>query len=59
MEALGSYQVAQKLYKGFHSVIDEEYAVHGELVEVIKNGTPAKFRKSMRRHLNNHFQRVV
>lgn len=38
---------------------DEEYASHGELVEVIKNGTPEEFRETMRRHLNNHFQRVV
>lgn len=38
---------------------DEEYASHGELVEVIKSGTPAEFRETMRRHLNNHFQRIV
>jgi DNA-binding FadR family transcriptional regulator len=38
---------------------DEAYASHGELVEVIKDGTPAEFRETMRRHLNNHFQRIT
>jgi DNA-binding FadR family transcriptional regulator len=36
-----------------------EYATHGEIVEVLKDGTPEEFRKTMRRHLNNHFKRVV
>lgn len=33
------------------------YASHKELVDILKNGTPTKFRNAMRKHLNNHIVR--
>lgn len=35
----------------------KKYASHKELVSILKNGTPTKFRNAMRKHLNNHIVR--
>lgn len=35
------------------------YVSHKRLVEILKNGDPAKFRVAMRSHLENHFQRIL
>jgi DNA-binding FadR family transcriptional regulator len=32
---------------------------HKELVALLKNGTPDEFREGMRRHLENHFSRIL
>lgn len=42
-----------------HSKPDGPYASHKELVDVLKEGTPEEFRRVMRRHLNNHFRRIL
>jgi DNA-binding FadR family transcriptional regulator len=38
---------------------DVPYASHQELVHTLKEGTPEEFRHVMRRHLNNHFRRIL
>jgi GntR family transcriptional repressor for pyruvate dehydrogenase complex len=37
----------------------KKYTSHKELVALLKNGTADKFRESMRRHLENHFARIL
>ncbi|MGB8358819.1 MAG: hypothetical protein WCD55_09405, partial [Bacteroidales bacterium] len=32
---------------------------HKELVALLKKGTPDEFREGMRRHLENHFGRIL
>jgi GntR family transcriptional regulator, transcriptional repressor for pyruvate dehydrogenase complex len=32
---------------------------HKGLVEVLKTGTPEEFRCAMRKHLENHFKRIL
>lgn len=34
------------------------FVSHKELIEILENGTPEKFRTGMRGHLENHFQRL-
>lgn len=34
------------------------FVSHGELVDIIENGTPEQFRNGMRSHLENHFVRI-
>jgi GntR family transcriptional regulator, transcriptional repressor for pyruvate dehydrogenase complex len=36
----------------------KKHVSHQGLVDVLKNGTPDKFRAAMRNHLENHFQRL-
>jgi DNA-binding FadR family transcriptional regulator len=36
----------------------KRYVSHKKLVEIIKKGTPEDFREAMRRHLENHFERL-
>lgn len=36
----------------------KRYVSHKQLVEIIKTGTPEKFREAMRKHLENHFKRL-
>jgi GntR family transcriptional regulator, transcriptional repressor for pyruvate dehydrogenase complex len=36
-----------------------KYKSHRELVSLLRNGTPDEFREGMRRHLENHFARVL
>lgn len=36
----------------------KKYVSHQGLVDVLKNGTPDEFRSAMRKHLENHFQRL-
>ncbi|WP_163324708.1 FadR/GntR family transcriptional regulator [Draconibacterium mangrovi] len=36
----------------------KKYVSHKQLVEILKNGTPKKFREGMRKHLDNHFNRL-
>lgn len=36
----------------------KHYVSHKGLVDVLKNGTADKFRRAMRKHLENHFQRI-
>jgi DNA-binding FadR family transcriptional regulator len=35
------------------------YKSHKELVTLLRNGTPDEFREGMRRHLENHFARIL
>ncbi|MDF1560772.1 MAG: FCD domain-containing protein [Bacteroidales bacterium] len=37
----------------------KKYTSHKELVALLKKGTPDKFREGMRRHLENHFVRIL
>uniref|UniRef100_UPI003217BD15 FadR/GntR family transcriptional regulator n=1 Tax=uncultured Draconibacterium sp. TaxID=1573823 RepID=UPI003217BD15 len=37
----------------------KKYVSHQELVEILKNGNPKKFREGMRKHLDNHFNRLL
>ncbi|MDX9902743.1 MAG: FCD domain-containing protein [Bacteroidales bacterium] len=37
----------------------KKYTSHKELVSLLKKGTPDKFREGMRRHLENHFVRIL
>jgi DNA-binding FadR family transcriptional regulator len=37
----------------------KKYTSHKELVALLKQGTPDKFREGMRRHLENHFVRIL
>lgn len=39
--------------------IDKRYVSHTELVEVLKLRNADKFRKAMRKHLENHFKRLL
>jgi DNA-binding FadR family transcriptional regulator len=34
------------------------YVSHRELVRILRNGTPKRFREAMRAHLHNHFKRL-
>lgn len=34
------------------------FVSHGELVDILENGTPGEFRDGMRNHLENHFARL-
>ncbi|MCK3683216.1 FCD domain-containing protein [Maribellus sp. YY47] len=36
----------------------KKYISHKELVEILRTGTPKKFREAMRKHLDNHFNRL-
>ena len=36
-----------------------KYVSHKQLVALLKKGTPDKFREGMRRHLENHFVRIL
>lgn len=36
----------------------KRYVSHQKLVDIIKKGTPDQFREAMRRHLENHFERL-
>ena len=36
-----------------------KYKSHKELVKLLRNGTPDEFREGMRRHLENHFARIL
>jgi DNA-binding FadR family transcriptional regulator len=36
----------------------KRYVSHNGLIEVLKNGNPKKFREAMRKHLDNHFNRL-
>ncbi|WP_321996742.1 FCD domain-containing protein [Draconibacterium orientale] len=36
----------------------KKHVSHKQLVEIIKNGNPKKFREGMRKHLDNHFNRL-
>ncbi|KJF42840.1 FadR/GntR family transcriptional regulator [Draconibacterium sediminis] len=36
----------------------KKHVSHKELVEILKNGNPKKFREGMRKHLDNHFNRL-
>ncbi len=35
------------------------YKSHKELVSLLRKGTPDEFREGMRRHLENHFVRIL
>ncbi|MRR21512.1 FadR family transcriptional regulator [bacterium] len=37
----------------------KKYKSHRELVSLLKKGTPDEFREGMRRHLENHFARIL
>jgi DNA-binding FadR family transcriptional regulator len=37
----------------------KRYKSHRELVKLLKNGTPDEFREGMRRHLENHYSRIL
>jgi GntR family transcriptional repressor for pyruvate dehydrogenase complex len=37
----------------------KRYKSHKELVAILKNGTPDAFREGMRKHLENHFARIL
>lgn len=37
----------------------KKYTSHKELVALLRKGTPDKFREGMRRHLENHFVRIL
>ena len=37
----------------------KKYRSHKELVSLLRNGTPDEFREGMRRHLENHFERIL
>jgi len=37
----------------------KRYKSHKELVALLKKGTPDEFREGMRRHLENHFVRIL
>ena len=37
----------------------KKYTSHKELVMLLKKGTPDRFREGMRRHLENHFVRIL
>jgi len=37
----------------------KRYKSHKELVAILKNGTPGEFREGMRKHLENHFARIL
>jgi GntR family transcriptional repressor for pyruvate dehydrogenase complex len=37
----------------------KRYKSHKELVAILKNGTPDAFREGMRKHLENHFVRIL
>ncbi|MEZ5106953.1 MAG: FCD domain-containing protein [Draconibacterium sp.] len=39
-------------------IAKKKYISHKELIEVLKNGSPKKFREAMRKHLDNHFNRL-
>lgn len=39
-------------------ITKKKYISHKELIEVLKNGNPKKFREAMRKHLDNHFNRM-
>ena len=34
------------------------FVSHNELVDILENGDPEKFRNGMRNHLENHFARL-
>ena len=34
------------------------FVSHKELVDILENGTPEKFRNGMRQHLENHYARI-
>ncbi len=34
------------------------FVSHKELIQILENGSPEKFREGMRNHLENHFQRL-
>jgi DNA-binding FadR family transcriptional regulator len=36
----------------------KKHVSHKELVEILKTGSPKKFREGMRKHLDNHFDRL-
>ena len=36
-----------------------KYKSHKELVTLLRGGTPDEFREGMRRHLENHFARIL
>lgn len=36
-----------------------DFISHKDLVAILKNGNPEKFRNGMRKHLENHFQRLL
>ncbi|MFI5192670.1 MAG: FadR/GntR family transcriptional regulator [Chitinophagales bacterium] len=36
----------------------KQFVSHSELVDILENGTPEKFRNGMRMHLENHFARL-
>lgn len=40
-------------------VPDSEYVSHQELVDALRHGTPEAFRIVMRKHLDNHFRRIL
>ncbi|MBP8790702.1 MAG: FadR family transcriptional regulator [Breznakibacter sp.] len=40
-------------------VTNKKYMSHKELVDILAAGTPSQFRKGMRKHLENHFQRIA
>lgn len=40
------------------NVENKRYVSHKGLVEVLRNGTPDEYRLAMRKHLENHFQRI-
>ena len=37
----------------------KRYKSHKELVAILKNGTPGEFHEGMRKHLENHFARIL
>jgi DNA-binding FadR family transcriptional regulator len=39
-------------------ILNEEYASHRVLLNVLKNGTPEEFRSKMKNHLFNYFEKV-
>jgi GntR family transcriptional repressor for pyruvate dehydrogenase complex len=39
-------------------ILDPEYATHRDLLNILKNGTPDKFRDKMRKHLYPYFEKV-
>ena len=36
----------------------KSHVSHKQLVDILKNGSPDEFRSAMRKHLENHFQRL-
>ncbi|WP_423127291.1 FadR/GntR family transcriptional regulator [Gaoshiqia sp. Z1-71] len=41
------------------NVSNKRYVSHKGIVNILKNGSPDEFRVAMRKHLENHFQRIL